>query len=363
MTPAWAWLKGPGFSSLCYALAGLPLALALDRGRRVGIAAGCMAVWSLATGASGLAVAFVPFLAARAVTAFAEAGFSPAVLSMIADRFPRRRIPAATAIYLIAPPVGTAAALSIGGALLQVFGKRGGLTLPLVGHLESWQAVFVTLMTPGLALAAVFALVIREPVRRDVRRHQGDAAPSTLKAELGADGGLLLIYMTAIALVMMSTFALSAWAPTLFIRRFDLPMHQAGSTLGPIFLVASLAGAVISSLLSRRADDEAILARVLAIILISASLLAPCIIGMCLSSSYRVALVFYGLSGLTAGVATSLATTPMQLSTSHAGPRPNHRGRRLPAGGNRRGEADRSLSASSPTICSETPARWARLWP
>src|SRR5436189_2542498 len=45
-------LQGFAFS-LCYAIAGLPLALAIDRGNRARIAAGCIALWSAAVACCG----------------------------------------------------------------------------------------------------------------------------------------------------------------------------------------------------------------------------------------------------------------------------------------------------------------------
>ena len=52
------------------------------------------------------------------------------------------------------------------------------------------------------------------------------------------------------------------------------------------------------------------------IILIFAGLLPFAVVGLCLATSYKVALSFYGLSGLVAGIATSLATAPIQLTAS-----------------------------------------------
>jgi MFS family permease len=301
--------------SLCYAIGGLPLAFLIDKGNRVKVGAACVAVWSLATGACGLAGSLASFLLARAGTAVAEAGFSPAVLSMIPDIFARNRVARAGAIFLMGPPLGTGLALVGGGWLLGHFSESGGLTLPLVGQLAPWQSVFVCLTLPGLVLAGLLLVLVRDPGRRQV--HRIEAAPRRPDSRWGVveiwRSGFLLPFMLGTTLLMTASFALSAWAPTYFERHFGVPAHDAGKMLGPIFIVCSFAGALVTSILSGGGAPERTLQRVLAIVLTGAAFAGPIVIGLTQAPSLPVALVLYGAAALALNVVASLATAPIVL--------------------------------------------------
>ena len=243
-------LQGLAFS-LCYAVGALPLAFLIDTGNRMRIASACVAVWSLATGACGLATSYLGFLLARAGTALSEAAFSPAVLSIVPDLFARNRIARATAVYLLGPSIGTGLALTGGGWLLGRFERDGGLVLPIVGQLAPWQSVFVCLTAPGLILALLLLLLTREPGRRQV--HRLEAASTRPDSRWGLveiwRTGFLLPYMAGTTLIMTTQFALSAWAPTYFVRHFAMQPHAVGQMLGPVFIVANVAGAIVTGVL------------------------------------------------------------------------------------------------------------------
>lgn len=307
-------LQGIAFS-LFYAVGGLPLAFLIDKGNRVKVGAACVAVWSLATGACGIAGNFVSFLLARAGTAVAEAGFSPAVLSMVPDIFPRNRVARAGAIFLMGPPLGTGLALVGGGWLLGYFTQSGGLLLPVFGQLAPWQSVFVCLTPPGLILALLLVLLVRDPGRRQV--HRTEAAPGRPESRWGVveiwRSGFLLPFMIGTTLIMTVSFAMSAWAPTFFERHFGVPAHDAGKMLGPIFIVCSFAGAVVTSVLSGGGAPEKALRRVLALVLTGAAFVGPIVIALTQASALPVALALYGAAALSLNVVASLATAPIIL--------------------------------------------------
>ncbi len=310
-----------GFAfSLCYAVAGLPLAFVIDRGNRARIAASCVAIWSIATGLCGLAPNFLTFLLARATTAISESGFSPSTVSMITDIFPRHRLARASAFYFLGPPLGQGAALLAGGFLLAHFDSTGGLNLPLAGHLEPWQAVFTALTIPGLILALLLLLLIREPGRRNVPR----AAVSDTRTE--SKWGVveiwrakfLLPYMLGTIFVMTVVMSLGAWAPTYFVREFGVAPSSAGKMLGPIFMGASVLGSLISFTFAVGAKDANPTLRVIKVALLGSLLVGPFVIMMTHVSDMNLALVFYGLTAMSANVVASLATTPIQLTVPSA---------------------------------------------
>lgn len=156
---AWGFLTGFGFA-LLYTTAGLPIARLAETRNRVWIIAVCLAFWSLMTAACGLAVdvtiggivigAFWVLLACRIGVGLGEAGCTPPANSLIADHFPPRRRSTAIGYYAMGVTIGTMLANLVGGPIADWFG---------------WRAAFLILGLPGVAVAAIFVLTVKEPPR------------------------------------------------------------------------------------------------------------------------------------------------------------------------------------------------------
>lgn len=142
-------LSGFAFT-LAYSVAGFPFARVSDRGNRSRIIALAMACWSVITVAAGFVGSFAGLAATRSGVAVCEAGCSPAAHSLISDLFPRHRRALAFAVYGLGIPVGIWVGLSLGGMVSAAYG---------------WRMAFVVLGAPGLALAVLLRLALREPPR------------------------------------------------------------------------------------------------------------------------------------------------------------------------------------------------------
>jgi MFS family permease len=127
-------------------------------------------LWSLASGASGLAGAFWPLLVTRLFVGVGEAGYGPAAPTMIADLYAVERRGAAMAWFYMAIPVGSALGYVLAGVITKLSG----------GH---WRWSFYAVVPPGLLLGALCFLMPEPPRRRE------PAAPAqrrvTLKQYLG----------------------------------------------------------------------------------------------------------------------------------------------------------------------------------
>jgi MFS family permease len=321
-------LQGLAFS-LCYAIAGLPLALAVDRSNRVRLASACVAVWSVATSACGMVSTYAGLLTARAATAVSEAGFSPAALSILSDISPPQRIARVGAIYLLGPALGVGLALLLGGWTLEQLQAADGMHL-FGMHLAPWQGLFVCIGAPGLLVSIVILLTVREPPRTDAaiaaRRVRGDS--KSLFAALQTTGDFLIPYVIGTTLIMLVQFAQAAWIPTFFVRQWGLEPHSAGQTLGPIFIVSAIAGAITTGVLAKGEDGQRTLERVVAIVLTGAAVLGPATVLLPLVPNYTVALVAYGALAFSFSAIASLATAPMLLVMPSA-----VRGQSIAAGG------------------------------
>jgi MFS family permease len=142
-------LSGIPFA-LFYSFLGIPIAALADRWSRMNVLALAVATWSGMTALCGMAVNFPMLFAARVGTAIGEAGGSPPSHSLISDYFPRTWRGTAFSFYALAVPVGTALGAFMGGWGNQNLG---------------WRNTFILVGVPGILLALLVRLTVREPPR------------------------------------------------------------------------------------------------------------------------------------------------------------------------------------------------------
>ena len=107
-------------------------------------------VWSLATGAGGLAAGFVMLLITRCFVGVGEGAYGPLAPTILSDCFPVAKRGNILSLFYVAIPVGGA----LGYAL-------GGLVANLDPAHESWRWAFYVAVIPGLILG-VLSLLMRE---------------------------------------------------------------------------------------------------------------------------------------------------------------------------------------------------------
>ena len=122
--------------------------LADRRPRWLIVALGC-AVWSVASGVSGLAGGFAVLLITRMFVGIGEAAYGPTAPTLIADLYPVARRGWVLSWFYMAIPIGSALGFLIGGK---------------VAAMASWHWAFFVVVPPGLVLAAL-CLFQREPPR------------------------------------------------------------------------------------------------------------------------------------------------------------------------------------------------------
>ncbi|WP_411287413.1 MFS transporter, partial [Phenylobacterium sp.] len=156
---AFGLLTGFGFA-LLYTVVGIPLAQVAETRHRVWIMSICVALWSLMTALCGLAAevtigsitigAFWVLLACRVGVGIGEAGCTPPANSLIADYYPPQRRSTALGYYAMGVTLGTVLANLIGGPVTGAFG---------------WRMAFFVVGLPGILVAVLFKLTVKEPPR------------------------------------------------------------------------------------------------------------------------------------------------------------------------------------------------------
>lgn len=258
-----AFLTGSALA-MFYVTVGIPIAALADRANRRNILAVALAVWSGVTALCGVAQNYWQLLIARFAVGIGEAGGTPPSTSILADKFPPARRPMALTIFALGACLGAWLGSSVAGAAAE----RGG-----------WRLAFLVLGIPGVVVALVVWLTVREPRRGELdspERREADAGPRPprrgVASELLATLRFLLTQRSAVHLVLggsVATFwswGLMWWTPAFLQRSHHLTVGEAGGLLGPMHLLAGTAGTLLAGWLVGRsaARDPRYVARLLA---------------------------------------------------------------------------------------------------
>ncbi len=256
---------------LCFAVAGPPIGLLVDRAPRWRLLAAGVTVWTGATAACAGVGGFAALFVARMGVGIGEATLNPCAYSLIPDLIPRRRLGLATAVFGLGVYVGAGLALIIGGVAIGSIAEQPVLQLLFLGKVRSWQAVFLAVSLLGVPVIAL-ALLMPEPVRRG--RGSNTAAPATavlhfIGANRTAFGALVLCWGG----VLMAGYGVAAWFPTFMIRHHHWTATDVGLAFGLLVVFAGAPGAVLGGALSdaqaRRRGDGRV--RVVALLALTAA--------------------------------------------------------------------------------------------
>jgi MFS family permease len=247
-------LHGLAFA-LTFSLFGLVLGTLADQLNRRWVIFAGVSVWSLATAACGVAQQFWHLLLARVGVGVGEAALNPSATSMLADLFPRERLTTAMAVYSMGATVGSGCAFMFGGMLVDLVARTDAITLPLLGELRSWQAVFLLIGLPGTFLALLI-FTVPEPIRRGrLASHRPDLSWRKSYGDLlkfiRSRPRFFAYHYIAFAFASAVVAGCGAWYPAHMGRTFGWSASQIGLSLG---LILSLAG-ILSQLIFGRIVD------------------------------------------------------------------------------------------------------------
>ena len=221
-------LGGMAFALLFSAFV-LPIARLAERWNRVGIISISLALWSAMTALSGVVSAYWQLLVCRIGVGLGEAGATPPAHSLISDHYPPARRASALAIYSAGVPIGSTLGAVVGGYAAEHFG---------------WRMAFVIVGTPGLLLALLFRLTVREPERgaADVVP-AGEVAPPLRDVLRRLSATVTFVHvLAACSLVTVASNGTTLFAPSYFVRQFGMGMGDVGLLYGLVLGVAGLVG-------------------------------------------------------------------------------------------------------------------------
>lgn len=224
-------LQGIAFAAF-YAVFGLFFGRAVDVLSRRAVVTFGVTVWSIASASCGLAQNFWQLAMARFGLGAGEAALAPAAYSMIADSFPKRQLAFALAVFGTGATLGTALSGSFGGLL--IYFLQGGITVPVLGHLATWQAVFLVTGLPGLVLAWVI-FAAGEPQRRHASQQRPRLSDSL--DFMRQRWRFFLGHFVGFGLQSMCAYSLMAWMAIFIHRRYGWSMPEVAAAQTVINLV------------------------------------------------------------------------------------------------------------------------------
>jgi MFS transporter, Spinster family, sphingosine-1-phosphate transporter len=225
------------------------------------------ALWSAAVALCGLAANFTQLLLIRVGVAVGEAGCTPPGFSLIADYFSRSERARAAAIYGLGGPISCVIAYFLAGWLNELYG---------------WRITFLLLGAPGLGLAALAWLTLKDP--RVEARTQAETAPVPRVAQpsMREVGVTLWRNVTfrnlVLCLSIMSFFTVGIfqWQPAYMMRTYDLASGATGTWLAVTYGFGGILGSYLGGELASRyaAHNESLQLRALTITVAASGVLS-----------------------------------------------------------------------------------------
>jgi MFS family permease len=235
--------SGIAFAFL-YSTLGIPLARWADRGVRRSIIALALLMWSGMTALQGLAPSFLWLLAARVGVGVGEAGCSPPAHSLISDLFEPKRRATALSIYALGIPIGGAIGLAAGGWLRETF---------------DWRTALMIVGLPGIGLALLVRLTLREPTRGwwEGGRREAHAPPPLAEVARLLRARRAFVHMAvAGALHALYGYGAAAFNPAFFERVHGLAPLEIGYWLGAIAATTGVLGTFLGGWLTDRVSGR-----------------------------------------------------------------------------------------------------------
>jgi MFS family permease len=223
----------------------LPVARMADRRGRVSIIAIGVTLWSLVTTLGGFAQSIIQLILARVGFSFGSAVSPAPGNSLIADYFPKNKLPMAMAIMSTAPCIGGLAAAWIGG---------------LAGTTWGWRGALIAVAIPGFVVAGLLYFTVKEPLRGIQDGENADTRDYSLNETLRffRENKTFVLMVIGFTFTGSADLALSTWFVAYMERVHKVSMLEAstfGGTLNAIAgIVGVLLGGVVIASLGKRDD-------------------------------------------------------------------------------------------------------------
>ena len=200
--------------TLVYTFTALPVARLADYRTRRSIVAVGLFVWSAFTAATAAVQNFVQLFLMRMGVGIGEAAGTAPSVSLLSDYVPPSRRGRGVSVVSIGAVTGMGLGMILGGTVNELYG---------------WRMAFVAAGVPGMFLALVLRLTVREPARgasEKGRSVEGESVAEVVRYLLGNRTYLLIL--TANAFALFAAMGRNLWEPTFLVRTYEMGTASAG---------------------------------------------------------------------------------------------------------------------------------------
>ncbi len=201
--------------TLVYTVTAIPVARWADFGVRRSIVAGALFIWSGFTTATALVQNFTQLFIMRMGVGIGEAGGTAPSASLLADYIPPERRARGLSMLATGSIVGMGSGMVLGGWINEVWG---------------WRWAFVAAGVPGILIAVLMRLTVREPIRGGSEGRavslEKDSMWGVVKYMLGLSTFVCILCANGFAL--FATMGRNLWEPSFLIRSYEMGTAEAG---------------------------------------------------------------------------------------------------------------------------------------
>ncbi len=228
-------LVGPAFV-VVHILSQLPLARLADRTVRPRLIAAATLLWSLCTIAAGFAKNFPQLFITRMGVGITEAACSPTLASLISDYFSESKRGKALAMMSVGGTAGIGAGMILGGE---------------VGAAYGWRVAMIVAGIPGILLALLVLLTVKEPREAPVvQAAKGPSTWSVVRSLFRSNAYVWLVVGASASLLV--GLGRGAWEPVFLIRVYGLEQAETGLIYFLTSPLPSMVGAFFGGVLLDR---------------------------------------------------------------------------------------------------------------
>jgi MFS family permease len=199
-----------------------------------------IAFWSTMTALCGFAQNFFQLFLFRMGIGVGEIVHGPATYSMMADYFPREKLPRAIAVLQLGFVGGLGISLLLGAFVIQMLLGIDGVTVPGTNIvIRNWQLVFIIVGLPGLLVAALMTTVAEPPRRGRTVVLKKPMPLRNVIRYLIQNWKLYAPQFFGLAISAIESSGVRAWQPVFFQRTYDWSAQKTGMVLGTAFIIAA----------------------------------------------------------------------------------------------------------------------------
>jgi predicted MFS family arabinose efflux permease len=237
-------VQGLAFA-IFYSVLALPIARLAEHVSRTKIISAAVAIFGVMVTLCSKANNFWELLICRIGVGVGDAGFAPPVGSLIGDHYGSSRRASAMSLIWIGAPVGVVCGATLGGWMAEHVG---------------WRAAFVAVGAPGIVVALLAFLTLREPPRGmsdSVNANGGADANTAIAAPSGPPPSMAQVLkfllskpsvrhlLAGCALAAISMNGIGQFFGQFIVRNYHVGLSEAGRILSLVAGVSMLTGMLL----------------------------------------------------------------------------------------------------------------------